>query len=280
MAPPSAPVVRSADRFALPPTIRDVVAGDIVVFPQRQSATGPMSSSQAYRTVVARADMKWSATAKGVEMRRLFEIGGFIATAVLIIFGVVAIVMGVNGRNTVQDSLKLEQIVGTPDMNATAIAAEAKKAGLPASIELPTADIAGKPIDSGARAHAFATYMRIHALEATGGQPYAQLPRFATADGKGTSDPTKALTQNGKPVDNPIRQVWITETALSTALNASYLAENVAMFGIVVGIALVLTGVGFGVLVIGGSLRGRESALQGFGKRTPEAVGAKTVPTA
>jgi len=210
-------------------------------------------------------------------MRKLFEIGGFIATAALIIFGVVAIVMGVNGRNTVQDSLKLEQIVGTPDMNATAIAAEAKKAGLPASIKLPTADIAGKPIDSGARAHAFASYMRIHALEATGGLPYSQLPRFATADGKGTSDPTKALTgKGGQPVDNPIRQVWITETALSTALNASYLAENVALFGIVVGVALVLTGVGFGVLVIGGSLRSREE-LKLFGQRTPENAGTRAL---
>jgi hypothetical protein len=214
-------------------------------------------------------------------MRKLFEIGGFVATAVLIIFGVVAIVMGVNGRNTVQDSLKLEQIVGTPDMNAAAIAAEAKKAGLPASIKLPTADIAGKPIDSGARAHAFASYMRIHALEATGGLPYSQLPRFATADGKGTSDPTKALTgKNGQPVDNPIRQVWITETALSTALNASYLAENVALFGIVVGVALVLTGIGFGVLVIGGSLRAREDEVKVFGERTPESAGTRALPVA
>ena len=34
-------------------------------------------------------------------------------------------------------------------MNAAAIAAEAKKAGLPASLKLPTADIAGKPITNG-----------------------------------------------------------------------------------------------------------------------------------
>src|SRR5436309_13532341 len=106
-------------------------------------------------------------------MRKLFEIGGVVATTVLVVFGIVAIVMGVNGRNTVHNSLKLEQIVGTPDMNKTAIAAEAKKAGLPASITLPTADIAGKPIDSGARAREFATYMRIHALQATGRVPYA-----------------------------------------------------------------------------------------------------------
>jgi hypothetical protein len=213
-------------------------------------------------------------------MRKLFEIGGIAATAVLVVFGIVSIAMGVNGRNTVRDSLKLEQIVGTPDMNRVDIAAEAKKAGLPASIKLPTTDVAGKPIDSGTRAHAFATYMRIHALEATGGVPYSQLPRFATADGKGTSDPTKALTRNGQPVDNPVRQVWITETALTTALNASYLAENVALFGIVVGIALLLTGLGFGILVLGGSLRGREIAFQLFGKRTPKDAGTKAVPVA
>jgi hypothetical protein len=214
-------------------------------------------------------------------MRKLFEIGGIAATTVLVVFGVVAIVMGFNGRNTVRDSLKLEQIVGTADMNKTAIAAEAKAAGLPASIKLPTADLGGKSINTGQRARDFATYMRIHALEATGGVPYAQLPRYATADGKGTNDPSKASKSgNGQPLDNPIRNVWINETALSTALNASYLAENVALFGIVVGFALLLTGLGFGVLVIGGSLRGRETALQLFGKRTPEASGTKAVPVA
>lgn len=213
-------------------------------------------------------------------MRKLFEIGGAAATIVLIGFGVAAIVMGVNGRSTVRDSLKLEQIVGTPDMNKTAIAAEAKKAGLPASIKLPTADIAGKPIDTGQRARDFATYMRIHTLEATGGVPYAQLPRYATADGKGTNDATKALTSKGQPVDNPVRNIWVTETALTTALNASYLAENVALFGVVVGFALLLTGIGFGVLVLGGSLRGREMAFQLFGKRTPGTAGHKTVPVA
>jgi hypothetical protein len=214
-------------------------------------------------------------------MRKLFEIGGIAATTVLVVFGVAAIVMGVNGRSTVHSSLALEQIVGTPDMNATAIAAEAKKAGLAANITLPTADIAGKPINTGQRARDFASYMRIHALEASGGLTYAQLPRYASADGKGTNDALKALkSTSGQPLDNPVRNTWITETALTTALNASFLAENVALFGIVVGIALLLTGLGFGVLVIGGSLRGRELALQSFGKRKSEASGSKPVPVA
>jgi hypothetical protein len=212
-------------------------------------------------------------------MRKLFEIGGVAATVVLIVFGAASIFMGYNGRGTVRDSLKAEQIVGTPDMTKAAIAAEAKQAGLPASIKLPTANLANKQINTGQRARDFAKYMRIHALEATGGLTYAQLPRYASADGKGTNDVLKAKKgSNGLPLDNPLRNTWITETALSTALNASFLAENVALFSIVVGFALLLTGIGFAVLVVGGSLRGREMALKLFGKRKPENAGTKVAP--
>ncbi|HWK26087.1 MAG TPA: hypothetical protein VNS09_05965, partial [Solirubrobacter sp.] len=38
------------------------------------------------------------------------------------------------------------------------------------------------------------------------------------------------------------------ETALTTALNTSYFAEQVANFAIVMGVALLLAGVGFGVV--------------------------------
>src|ERR1044071_3008732 len=111
-------------------------------------------------------------------MRKAFEIGGLVAAAVLIAFGVAAIVMGVQGSKTVNSSLKQEAIVGTPDMTRDAIAAEAKKAGLPSSIELPTANIAGKAITNGTLAREFAKYMRIHTLEATGGLTYAQMGRY------------------------------------------------------------------------------------------------------
>ena len=40
----------------------------------------------------------------------------------------------------------------------------------------------------------------------------------------------------------------MTETALSTALNVSYMAEQLSLFSLVVGIALLLAGVGFIVL--------------------------------
>ena len=211
-------------------------------------------------------------------MRKAFEIGGLVAAVVLIGFGVAAIVMGVNGHNTVNSSLKQESIVGTPDMTKTAIAAEAKKAGLPASIKLPTADIANKPITNGTLAREFATYMRIHTLEATGGLTYAQMPRYATADGKGTNDASKALTSKGQPVDNPARNLWVTETALTTALNTSYMAQQLSLFGIVVGVALLLSGVGFAVLSIGGALRNPDSAIEFAKKRVVKTHETPAVP--
>jgi hypothetical protein len=106
-------------------------------------------------------------------MRRVLEFGGVAAGIVLIAFGVAAIALGMNGRSTVQTNLKQQQIVGTPDMTPTAIAAEAKSAKLPASIPLPTCTIAGKQVTTGTQARCFAEYMQIHTYIATGGQPYA-----------------------------------------------------------------------------------------------------------
>ncbi len=188
-------------------------------------------------------------------MKKLFEFGGVAAGVILIAFGVAAIVLGYNGKNTVVSSLKEQQIVGGADMTPTAIRDAAKAAGLPSTIALPTCSVANQPIDNGARARCFADYMRIHAYESTGGVPYSQMPRYASPDGKGTNDITKAVLKNGQPVDNPGRNVWVTETALSTALNMSYMADQLGNFGIVVGIALLLSGFGFIILAIGGALR-------------------------
>ena len=196
-------------------------------------------------------------------MRKFFEIGGLVAAAVLVAFGIGAIAMGVSGRSTVQSALEQEKIVGSPDMTPKTIAAEAKEAGLPSTIALPTCDVAGVAIDNGDRARCFASYMRIHALEATGGLTYSQMPRFATEDGKGTNDAAAATKgPTGKPLDNPARSIWISETALSTALNSSYMASQTALFGVVVGIALLLSGIGFAILAIGGALRNPDSVLR------------------
>jgi hypothetical protein len=191
-------------------------------------------------------------------VRTLLEWGGFAAGAVLVTFGVVAIVMGFSGRSTVSDSLKLEKITGTPDMTPALIAKEAKEAGL-TGVKLPSKSVAGLPINSGERARTFASYMRVHTLEATGGYTYSQMGRFQAkpdtpkaqlAVGGGTDNPQWAVmdTATKQPVANGARNIWVTETALTTALNTSYMADKLGLFGIVVGIALLLTGIGFFVL--------------------------------
>jgi hypothetical protein len=185
-------------------------------------------------------------------MPRPFRLAGIIAGIVLVAFGIGAIVIGISGRHEVSTDVKREQIVGTPDMKPSLIAVAVKEAGLK-DVTLPTCDVAGKPITNGGEAKCFASYMRIHALEATGGKTYAQMPQFATADGKGTDVAAQAVKdpKTGQPQSNAARQVWISETALTTALNTSFFASSVGMFAIVMGIALLLSGMGFIVLAAG-----------------------------
>ena len=217
-----------------------------------------------------------------MDMRRVFQIGGLVSGVVLVAFGIVVIVLAVQGRNTVHDELQQQQITGTPDMTPSAIKAEAAKAGLK-NVNLPTCDVAGQAIDDGKSARCFAQYMNIHALEATGGYTYSQMgiytakpgtPKSELAPGGGTSNTDFALTdpKTGQPVQNASRQVWVTETALATALNVSYMATQLALFSLVVGIALLLAGIGFIVLALGGALPGaaRNKAPQ------PEGVPATT----
>jgi hypothetical protein len=160
-------------------------------------------------------------------MSKLFTYAGIAASVILIAFGIGSIAVGVNGRDRVHNDLAREQIVGTDD-----------------------SAIPGQKVDTGSEAQAFADVMRKHTLEATGGQTYAQMGRYLDEAGKPTNDENAAAVANGKPVENPLRQLWVTETALSTALNTAYFAEGVATFAIVMGAALLLTGIGFLVMVV------------------------------
>jgi len=199
-------------------------------------------------------------------MRKAFEIGGLLAALVLVVFGVVAISMGVNGRNTVNSSLSHEYIVGSSDMTPSAIKAEAQKSGVASAVkQWPTKSVANQKIDTGAKARLMAEYMHIHALEATGGYTYAQMgiytakpgtPKSQLMVGGGTDNSQYAAIdpQTKQPEQNATRQVWVSETALTDALNMSYMASQLSLFGIVVGVALLLTGIGFGILAIGGAL--------------------------
>jgi hypothetical protein len=221
-------------------------------------------------------------------MRKFFEIGGLVAAAVLVVFGAVAIAMGVNGRSTVNKSLQNEYIVGSSDMTPSAIKAEAQKSGVASAVhQWPTQSVANQKIDTGAKARLMAQYMHIHALEATQGYTYAQMgiytakpgtPKSQLMVGGGTDNAEFAAIdpQTKQPVQNGARQVWVTETALGTALNTSYMASQLGLFGIVVGIALLLSGFGFAILAIGGALRNPQTAL-GFLHRSSPKVPAVPV---
>jgi hypothetical protein len=190
-------------------------------------------------------------------MKKWFGYGGIAASVILVAFGAGSIAIGVNGFNEVRDEIAAQNITATPD------AAEITDGTLQP----------GQPITTGSEARAFADVMEHHTLEATKGQRYAEMGRFLTPTGESTSDEALAAkTATGQPVENGLRNMWVTETALTTALNTSFFAERVAVFSIVMGVALLLTGIGFFVLTLGGALG--YVALPKLGKQTQTASAA------
>lgn len=176
-------------------------------------------------------------------MKKAFAYGGIAASVVMILFGIGAIGAGALGFDEVRDTIARENITATPD------ASEISGVNL----------TPGQKIDTGREAKEFTEIMRFHTLEATGGLTYADMGRFQSAanpsDPKGTNDENAATKDpQGNPVSNGQREIWVTETALTTALNTSFMAERVAVFSIVMGVALLLTGIGFLVLTLGGAL--------------------------
>jgi hypothetical protein len=183
---------------------------------------------------------------------RLLRVGGYVSGGVLILFGIAVIALGIYGFTFTRDSIKQEGIVFGPATDP-AVAEHAEQ-------------WAGEPVETGSQALAFAEIMREHTLASTDGLTYAEMGRYQSAadpsDPKGTNDEAAAATdENGEPIPNAARDIWVTETALTTALNTGYMAEMLSIFSIVVGIALLLTGVGLVIL-----------AKAVFGRGTPVAA--------
>jgi ABC-type lipoprotein release transport system permease subunit len=202
-----------------------------------------------------------------MDVKRILQFGGVVAGVVMIAFGVVSIALGLDARDVVRTELKRELIVGSPDMSPAEIEKAVQEAGLK-DVPIPSCNVAEKKINTGSQARCFAQYMRIHALESSGGNTYAQMGRFVSAanpsDKKGTSDEAAAAKdEKGKPIANGPRNTWVTETALATALNVSFMAERLGLFTIIIGIALLLSGIGFIILALG--------VLHGGGLRKPAA---------
>lgn len=195
--------------------------------------------------------------------RTIWEIGGLLAGAVLILFGIVAIFLGVNGFTTTRDSIKDENIFFSTQEDGDAATDKYASAWY------------GEQVKTGEQARAFANIMRTHQLERTGGLTYAEMGRFQAAadpaDPKGTSDEEAAAKdENGQPISNGARQSWVTAVAITTALNMSYMAEQLSIFGLVVGFALLLTGIGLVIVAVAVFGR-RAEATEGVAARMPAA---------
>ena len=170
---------------------------------------------------------------------RGLRVGGYISGGLLIFFGVAVIVLGVWGFAFTRDHIEREGISFGP-IEDPAVAEHAP-------------DWAGEPVDTGRKALAQAEIMREHTLSNTGGLTYAEMGQYQSAedpsDPVGTNDPEAAAQdESGEPISNSARNIWVTETALATALDMGFMSEMLSIFSIIVGIALLLTGIGLVIL--------------------------------
>ena len=172
---------------------------------------------------------------------KALRIGGYISGGVLILFGVIVIALGIWGIAFTRDHLEQEGIVFGP-VSDPAVAEHAE-------------EWAGEQVTTGSQALAFAEVMREHTLASTDGLTYAQMGQYQSAedpaDPAGTNDEAAAAKdESGQPISNGARDIWVTETALTTALNMSFMSEMLSVFSIIVGIALLLTGIGLVILAM------------------------------
>jgi len=190
---------------------------------------------------------------------KLLRIGGYVSGGLLIFFGVAVIVLGVWGFAFTRDHIEREGITFGP-IEDPAVAEHAP-------------NWAGEPVDTGRKALAQAEIMREHTLSNTGGLTYAEMGQYQSAedpsDPVGTNDPEAAAQdENGEPISNSARNIWVTETALATALDMGFMSEMLSIFSIIVGIALLLTGIGLVIL-----------AKAVFGRWRTDAPAASSTPT-
>ena len=187
---------------------------------------------------------------------RSLRIGGYISGGVLAFFGIAVIVLGIWGFAFTRDHIEREQITFGPATDP--------------AVQEHAEQWAGEPVDTGRKALAMAEIMREHTLSSTGGLTYAEMGRYQSAenpsDPAGTNDEAAAAKdENGEPISNGARNIWVTETALATALDMGFMSEMLSIFSIIVGVALLLTGIGLVIL-----------AKAVFGRGSPGAQAAST----
>jgi hypothetical protein len=153
-------------------------------------------------------------------MKKILKIASILA----IIAGIVLIIGGVWGVKFTYKNVAQEKIMTTPDSS------------------LPNRLVSG-PMTLKAQADV----IREHTLKTTGGKTYAEMPReIQKVDEKG-----KALfNSKGEPLmaQNTARDLWITATTLTTALNLGIITYAFSGLIILFGLVSIMTGYVFSAL--------------------------------
>lgn len=146
------------------------------------------------------------------------------SSVLAIIVGAILIAAGVWGIMFTYENVTREKIVTTPD-----------------------ASIPNKPVGDPFTLKAQADVIRKHTLETTKGKTYAEMPqKVAQVDASGSA----VIGKDGKPVmiSNAARNIWITATTLTTALNLGIITYVFSASVILFGLISVWTGVLFAAL--------------------------------
>ena len=150
-------------------------------------------------------------------MKKLLATSSVLAIAA----GIILILGGIGGISFTYSKIAAEHIV-TPTDSA----------------------IPGVPVRGPLTLKAQADIMRVHVLKMTGGKTYAEMPRqIAKVDEAGKP----VLDTDGKEVmvPNTARDIWVTYTALTTALNLGLLTYAFSSMVILIGCISLWTGMIF-----------------------------------
>ena len=129
---------------------------------------------------------------------------------------------------------------------------EAQNITTPGDATIPNA-----PVNDIATALSMADIIQHHAASSSDGLTYAEMGRFAAADGNpaGTSNRDEALlNEAGNPVANQARNTQLTAASLVTSLSLSAMAIGVSYGVIALGIGFAVLGIviaGFGYALLG-----------------------------